>query len=116
MRILLILLLFAPSLGAQQPKPPVHRPRIDTGWYTRIHAGAALYDGITSRGRYERNPIVRPLVGTPVSLKKEVLFGSVVVVGVSAIPNKRVRRITQVILIGTHLYFGSRNLIARRGR
>jgi hypothetical protein len=42
------------------------------------------------------------------------LFGSVEVIGVAAIPNKKVRRIVQVGLIAVHVWAGSRNVAVWR--
>jgi hypothetical protein len=62
---------------------------------------------------YEADPLARFFVGRRADIRREAVFGSLEVLGVSAIPNKKVRRIAQGALIGVHVFCGIHNLKAR---
>jgi len=91
------------------------RSPLDTGWWTRLHIMAEVYDGVTTKlviPKYadEGDPISRAFIGTNASPWRMVVFGALEVGSVSAIPNRKLRKLTQVALIGTHLFLASRNL------
>lgn len=92
-------------------------PPTDIGWWTRCHALAISYDGATTglvmhNCAYctEKDPVTRPLIGRRASDWRMMVFGSGEVLGVAMIPNKKLRRVAQIGLIGIHLWEGSRNL------
>lgn len=99
-----------------QPKP-VARARFDSGWWTRSLALASAYDGATTRygeGQHqysqEANPVSRVFLGAHPAAPRLALMGALETVGVGFIPNKKVRRIVQVGLIGAHIALGTKNL------
>jgi len=105
MRFALAFLLCAASLSAA-PKTALKVPRFHYDVFTLAHAGAALFDGKVSAGYTELNPVTRPLIGSPVSFRREMAFGTLEIGSVAAIPNKKVRRIVEVSLVGAHLACG----------
>jgi hypothetical protein len=90
-----------------KPLPPVHpvqerNPllRADTGWWARAHWTAAAFDYSTW-----------PFIGHHSTPSWRLALGwAGESAAVSLIPNRKIRRITQVALIGTHVFFGARNL------
>jgi hypothetical protein len=120
-----------------KPLPPVHpvqerNPllRADTGWWARAHWTAAAFDYSTTGlanhsclglagypASYlasfcgERNPLAWPFIGHHSTPSWRLALGwAGESAAVSLIPNRKIRRITQVALIGTHVFFGARNL------
>jgi hypothetical protein len=108
----LVLLLFAGTLSAE----PLKLPKVDTGWWARAHWVAAAYDSSSTglmvavcRTCYEANPVARWDLGRRPGAGRLAMDWALESAGVSLIPNKKVRRVAQIALIGSHLYCGSRN-------
>lgn len=93
---------------------------LDTGWWTRAHALSAGFDGATTimwqractdrAYCYERDPIARAALGPRPGTRRMLALGSLEVAGVAMIPDRRVRRVTQVALIGVHVWAGAHNI------
>ena len=77
---------------------------------------AEIYDGYTTKITVpqlgeEGDPISRMFIGARASRSRMAVFGTLEVVSVGAIPDRRLRRLTQAVLIGLHVFAGSRNLV-----
>ena len=123
---LLLMLLFAAPCYAipdtpvakEAARPP--KMSFDTGWWTRSLALAAFYDGKATRavignckwvGSGEGNPVSRALIGRCAQNWRMGVFGAAEVTGVALIPNRKLRRVVQISLIGAHIFCGTRNLV-----
>jgi len=119
--------LVAPNYGRIEPS----RSYFDYGWLARAHWGSAAFDysttGLADReclglkgypagfplAKYcgEQNPALWPLVGHHVNppYRLALTFAGESA-AVSLIPSRRLRHITQIGLIASHMFFGARNL------
>jgi hypothetical protein len=102
-----------------EPRRPL-RWHLDTGWWTRAHATAAGFDGVTTAlwvrnctphwSCFEADPVDRFFIGRHATPWRMGLFGTGEVIGTALIPNKKVRRLVQIGLITAHVVCGARNL------
>jgi hypothetical protein len=106
------------------PEPKPKRKLIDTGWWTRAHAAAMMFDGASTlywertchtipEPCKERYPAVRWLVGSRPPVWRMGLVGSAIVLATAMIPNKKVRRAAQIAMIVIHIEEGTRNFARR---
>lgn len=113
--------LTASAQNAQIPRKELSRkivlPKIDTGWWTRAHAVSSVLDWQTTalwvrqcRTCTEQNPSNRFFIGARPTNARMVVFGSLEIVATAAIPNKKVRRVVQGVLIASHVSAGVWNL------
>ncbi len=114
--VLILLFLTGSYTQAQEPKPAAIRTHFDSGWWARAHWRAAGLDyastGLAAKeasGFYEKNPLARPFVGGGSPARLSAGFAAEAI-GVSLIPNHKLRRIVQIAAIGLHTYYGARNL------
>jgi hypothetical protein len=108
--------------GFGGPAKPAARRRItfDTGWLARAHWTAAAFDEATTGMAvkacgtasycHERNPLARPLIGSGRNNARLAMGFALESAAVSFIPNRKLRRITQIAAIGLHIYFGTKNI------
>ena len=76
---------------------------------------AEIYDGYTTKITVpqlgeEGDPISRMFIGSRASRWRMAAFGTLEVGSVSAIPDRKLRRLTQAALIGLHVFAASKNL------
>ncbi len=91
--------------------------------YTLVHAVSAAYDGATTANSFrncqtceESDPAARFVLGRRPSDARMALVGAGVVVGVSMIPNRKIRHVTQVVFSVVHIGEGTANLRASANR
>lgn len=128
--LFLFLLCSVPCFGQEmlpRPTAQTHRFVFDKSPLAIAHWTAAAFDYSTTGNSIsqcnswygvhpdtatlcrERNPLGRPFVGNGSRARLALGFAAESV-GVSLIPNRKVRRIVQISLIGAHVWFGARNL------
>ena len=110
--------------------PARFRFHFDSGWLARAHWAATAFDNATTglanaeclhfkgySSSYlehycgEQNPLERPFIGYHHNPSwRLALDWAGESAAVSLIPNKKLRRVAQISLIGSHLFFGARNL------
>ena len=122
LELCLLTLTCKPTPEHTVPRAPVVRaPRIHVDKFTLFHAAGATYDGATTL-RYisgcprnltcgEANPVARVLIGRTPHPARTLLVGAAVVVGVSMIPNTRIRHVLQTVLGAEHTAAGTSNLL-----
>lgn len=103
-------------------RAPIHRLHFDSSWWAQAHWTTTAFDQATTGNanseclaRWGVNSTCREetdawLVGRRPQAWRLGLGWAAESVAVSIIPNKKVRRIVQAGLIGSHVFFGARNL------
>ena len=124
--MLLELCLLTLTCKPTQPRTParapvVRAPRVHLDRFTLLHAAGATYDGATTLLYIsgcprnltcgEANPVARVLIGRTPHPARTLLVGAAAVLGVSMIPNTRVRHVLQTMLGAEHTAAGTSNLL-----
>ena len=87
-----------------------HRVHVDWRTLAVVHAGAAAFDGASTLGRPEANPLVRPLIGSPPSPGRMAAWGGLEVAGAAWLARRHPRlRWLQVALAVAHVEGGVYN-------
>lgn len=96
---------------------PVTRPRVRyaPSWMTAAHVAALTFDGVTTLGQREGNPVVRPLIGARPGVPRMVAWGAVEVVAAEWLAWRYPRaRWARVAVVVAHVGGGTWNVTGAR--